>query len=91
MGGKHVEWLSQNKLLVPSPSETLDQLYTTDAPAVDGDASKEQMLLTQKQIQSFSKTLDIPALEIELERAIWQVENGIRKREEKEKADKKEQ
>lgn len=35
------------------------------------------MLLTQKEVQTFSDTLDIPALEIELERAIWQVEQNL--------------
>lgn len=78
-GGKHVEWLGQNKLLVPSPSETLDELYSTDGPLVEEDSGKEQMLLTQKQVRNFSKTLDIPALEIEMERAIWQVETALEK------------
>lgn len=41
------------------------------------------MLLTQKEVQTFSDTLDIPALEIELERAIWQVEQKLLKGEEK--------
>ena len=35
------------------------------------------MLLTQKEVQTFSDTLDMPALEVELERAIWQVENAV--------------
>ena len=35
------------------------------------------MLLTQKEVQTFSDTLDMPALEVELERAIWQVEHAV--------------
>lgn len=35
------------------------------------------MLITQKQIQDFSEILDLPAVEIELERAIWQVERAL--------------
>lgn len=44
------------------------------------------MLLTQKEVQTFSDTLDIPALEIELERAIWQVEQKLAKGEDKPEA-----
>jgi hypothetical protein len=40
------------------------------------------MLITQKQIQDFSETLDLPAVEIELERAIWQVAKALGKEEE---------
>lgn len=40
------------------------------------------MLITQKQIQDFSETLDLPAVEIELERAIWQVERALGKEQE---------
>jgi hypothetical protein len=40
------------------------------------------MLITQKQIRDFSATLDLPAVEIELERAIWQVERALGKDEE---------
>lgn len=38
----------------------------------------ERMLLTQKQVHSFSKTLNVPELEIELERAVWQVERELK-------------
>lgn len=76
-GGKHVQWLIENKLVQPSPSKVLDQLYLQHAPPVEEPEKKEQMLLTQKEVQTFSDTLDIPALEIELERAIWQVEQKL--------------
>ncbi|KJK88841.1 hypothetical protein H633G_07279 [Metarhizium anisopliae BRIP 53284] len=35
-----------------------------------------------EQVTSFSESLDIPALEIELERAIWQVEQALQKADE---------
>lgn len=76
-GGKHVQWLIENKLVQPSPSKILDQLYLQHAPPVEEPEKKEEMLLTQKEVQTFSDTLDIPALEIELERAIWQVEQKL--------------
>ena len=73
----------ERKLLVPTPSAILDKLYSRNgspSPAADP-AVKEQMLLTQDQVRSVSKTLNIPALEIELERAIWQVEQALQKAE----------
>ncbi|KAF7560610.1 hypothetical protein G7046_g3530 [Stylonectria norvegica] len=78
-GGKHVEWLIQNKLVQPSPSQMLDQLYLQHAQTVEDSDTKEQILLTQKEVQTFSATLDIPELEIEMERAIWQVEQSLKK------------
>lgn len=74
-GGKHVQWLVENKLLHLSPSAALDRLYTKAAVAEE--SGKEEMLLTQQQVRALSETLDIPALEIELERAIWQVDKAL--------------
>lgn len=84
-GGRHVQWLIENKLVNPSPSKILDQLYLQHAPPVEEPEKKEQLLLTQKEVQTFSATLDIPALEIELERAIWQVEQALAKEEDEKK------
>ncbi|KAH6895538.1 mitochondrial K+-H+ exchange-related-domain-containing protein [Thelonectria olida] len=77
-GGKHIQWVLEKKLLHPSPSKILDQLYATHAAAPEEPQNKERTLLTQKEVQTFSSTLDIPALEIELERAIWQVEQSLK-------------
>ncbi|KAI5463387.1 mitochondrial K+-H+ exchange-related-domain-containing protein [Mariannaea sp. PMI_226] len=76
-GGKHIQWLLEKKLVQPSPSKILDQLYATHAAPPEEPFNKERTLLTQKEVQTFSSTLDIPALEIELERAIWQVEQSL--------------
>ncbi|KAK5998609.1 putative C23H3.12c-like protein [Cladobotryum mycophilum] len=93
-GGRHVQWLLQNKLLALSPSKELDQLYTKNGgiPAEEeegkgkeGASGKELMLISKKQTAEFSTTLDLPSVEIELERAIWQVERTL----EGEKEDKK--
>ncbi|KIE02164.1 hypothetical protein MAJ_01822, partial [Metarhizium majus ARSEF 297] len=83
-GGKHIQWLVEQKLLKPAPSSTLDKLYG-QAPKLAASVSpvdKERLLLTQEQVTSFSESLDIPALEIELERAIWQVEQALHKADE---------
>lgn len=77
-GGKHVQWLIENELLYSVPSKTLDDLYALHAPPAEEPDNKERTLLTQKEVQTFSKTLDMPALEVELERAIWQVEQSIK-------------
>ncbi|KAF4977449.1 hypothetical protein FZEAL_6013 [Fusarium zealandicum] len=77
-GGKHVQWLLENKLLLDSPSKTLDQLYALHAPPAHEPDNKERTLLTQKEVQTFSESLNMPALEVELERAIWQVEQSLK-------------
>lgn len=78
-GGRHLLWLVENNLVTPCPSATLDLLYSRDPPLLNPDASAEQerMLLTQKQVRRLSQTLKLPELEIELERAIWQVEKEL--------------
>ncbi|KAH8173208.1 mitochondrial k+-H+ exchange-related domain-containing protein [Sarocladium implicatum] len=85
-GGKHIKWLIDQKLLQPSPSEQLDKLYGVEdgqalayGIATEDKAGKEEMLLTEKQARSFSDELEMPALTLELERAIWQVDEAIKK------------
>lgn len=56
------------------------------------------MLLTQDDVPAVSKSLDMPVLSVELERAIWQVETaldeghskGSEKKQDEKKADDKE-
>lgn len=77
LGGKHIQWLIQNRLVQESPSDTLDELYKSTAlPLDESKETPEKMILSEKQAESFSKKLDMPALAIELERAIWQVEQA---------------
>jgi hypothetical protein len=42
----------------------------------------ETMLLSQENAKRMTRELELPALEVELERAIWQVETAIRKKKE---------
>lgn len=49
------------------------------------------MLITQKQIRDFSETLNLPTVEIELERAIWQVERALEKGEQDQQTEKSEE
>lgn len=60
---------------VPPPNP--DELGINGEP---DDPCAEKMLLTQKNGQKLAQELDLPELEIELERAIWQVENAIREK-----------
>ncbi|GAB0138610.1 hypothetical protein EsDP_00006837 [Epichloe bromicola] len=85
-GAKHIQWLVDKKLLRPTASAALDTLYSrastlprTQAHKNPGPEPKELLLLTQAQVRTCSEKLDLPALEIELERAIWQVEQAIEK------------
>lgn len=80
LGGKHVKWLIDKQLLQTAPSSALDKLYGGSSHLYD--AKTETMLLRQDQVKQFTETLGIPALTVELERAIWQVETDIRKKEE---------
>jgi len=100
-GGKHIQFLLQNRLLTLSPSPILDDVYATQKqplsssagpttePDTDGVESVksrdlphpegEAMLLSQANGKKMTQALDLPQLEVELERAIWQVEKAIKK------------
>lgn len=49
----------------------------------------EMMLLSQANGKKMTQALDLPALEIELERALWQVEQGIQRQNTEREASKK--
>ncbi|PSR80174.1 mitochondrial K+-H+ exchange-related-domain-containing protein [Coniella lustricola] len=111
-GGKHIQFLLQNHLLVMKPSAVLDEVYIRqNAPLLstpdsttkpgepinahpkmpkDAQPTGEMMLLDQKNGKKMTQALDLPQLEVELERAIWQVEQAIKKQNaEKDAADNK--
>ncbi|KAI1079187.1 mitochondrial K+-H+ exchange-related-domain-containing protein [Whalleya microplaca] len=74
--------------LLPRPSlpkePTIDSKKANPSSATDTGIPKEEiMLLTQKKGRQLVKALDVPELEVELERAIWQVEMAIQKEKEK--------
>lgn len=83
-GGKHIQWLIENKLLVPSPSKALDLVYAQSKALKNKDtATKEEVLLTHSQIRTCTDTLEVPELETELDRAVWQIEEEFKKEEQK--------
>ncbi|POS77199.1 hypothetical protein DHEL01_v204396 [Diaporthe helianthi] len=101
-GGKHIQFLLQNKLLIHTPSPRLDEVYSEQEPPLPSTPETtttpgepknknptlpanaqpeggETMLLSQSNGKIMTRALDLPQLEIELERAIWQVETTIEK------------
>lgn len=111
-GGKHIQFLLQNKLLIHTPSPKLDEVYSEQEPplpstpettTMPGEPKNknptlpknaqpeggETMLLSQANGKIMTQALDLPQLEIELERAIWQVETAIEKQNAERSASKK--
>lgn len=95
-GGKHLEYLLDKKLLVPKPSPILDQLYATGKYAFNSSTCKvsevskwiklpeETMVLHESDGKRISETLEIPELYVELDRAVVQVEEALKKKKEAE-------
>ncbi|KAI1488369.1 mitochondrial K+-H+ exchange-related-domain-containing protein [Biscogniauxia mediterranea] len=69
----------------PVPTEPTTNIGSKQSPPAASKPSQgERMLLTQENRRQLVTALEIPELEVELERAIWQVEAAIRRdREEK--------
>ena len=65
---------SLEAVIDPSSSENGPQIGAREV------GQGETMLLTQEKGKKMTQALDLPQLEVELERAIWQVETAIRKR-----------
>ena len=96
-GGKHLKFLLANNLVEPTPSPLLASIYPpaahslSSAPSPEPKVSKEEtapppgqevMMLSQAHGREMYRALQIPELEVELERAIWQVETALQKQKE---------
>lgn len=97
-GSKHIEFLLDNHLITPKPSQILDEVYSAQIkkaatektiveqspdivskPPNSTDSKEEEtMVLSKESSKLIAKALDIPELEVELDRAIWQVETKIK-------------
>ncbi|EGY18853.1 hypothetical protein HYQ45_011273 [Verticillium longisporum] len=99
-GSNHLRFLVKNKLLDLSPSKKLDQVYTPLLPAAPIKPSKaangdkvgesnevagEKVILSQKDGKKIVDVLDLPELEVEMERAIWQIERAKKAEQEAQK------
>ena len=92
-GSDHLEFILDNRLYRPVSTEQLEDLYEKVAPdspdytyvtraqVLDGSAAKETLILPSGNHNLIAKTLGVPELSSEVERAVWQVENALRKEE----------
>ncbi|TVY21681.1 Uncharacterized protein LARI1_G001143 [Lachnellula arida] len=96
-GSKHLEFLVNNKLVTPRPSKILDELYSTgklsfDTPSVSTAEKssanlndlEEKMILHKSDGKRIAEALELPELDMELDRAVWQVERALKAEKEKE-------
>ncbi|KAH6717204.1 mitochondrial K+-H+ exchange-related-domain-containing protein [Leptodontidium sp. MPI-SDFR-AT-0119] len=96
-GAKHVEFLLDNKLVKATPSKILDDLYSNgkqpfdpalakgtakSSTAKDGVDVEERMVLHKSNGKRIAEALKIPELDVELDRAVWQVEKALREKHE---------
>jgi hypothetical protein len=97
-GSKHVEFLLDKKLITSQPSKILDELYSSGKKHFDigstpdpkdPKAPAETMVLHKLDGKKIAEVLEIPELDIELDRAVWQVEKALQAEKElkQEKAD----
>jgi hypothetical protein len=72
-----------NKLIIVKPSKILDELYSTGKQPFDIDtpSSDEQMVLHHSNGKRIADALEIPELDIEMDRAVWQVETALKRAE----------
>ena len=87
-GSKHIEFLLDKKLITPQPSKILDELYTsrkrpfdtgsvTSTTSHDSTAGTDAMVLHKSDGKRIAQALEMPQLDIELDRAVWQVEKAL--------------
>jgi len=89
-GSDHLDFLLDHRLLRPVSSAELEQIYLITAPklqhsftyvtrsqVMEGADPEEQMLLTRSSHKLVAKTLNIPELGVEVERAVHQVEAAL--------------
>lgn len=77
------------KLITTQPSKILDEIYASGegpfvpTPALEQGSTKtsssedERMLIHKSTGKKIAEVLKVPELELELERAVWQVERAI--------------
>ncbi|KAK4189257.1 mitochondrial K+-H+ exchange-related-domain-containing protein [Podospora australis] len=78
-------YATQKKPLLSTPEPTTttpsaEVVKLADGKAEDPNPDGETMLLNQANGRKMTQALDLPQLEIELERAVWQVENAIQEK-----------
>lgn len=90
-GSKHIEFLLDNKLITLKPSRILDELYATgkrsfnpspesanEKGSTDPTSVEEKLVLHKSDGKRIAEALQMPELDMELDRAVWQVEKALK-------------
>jgi hypothetical protein len=90
-GADHLDFIVQNRLYRPRSTPTIEDLYDEVAPespdfnfvtaaqVEEKTAPEEKIILTAESHVKISKRLQVPELSGEIERAVWQVEQAMKK------------
>lgn len=97
-GSKHIEFLLDRQLINTQPSKILNELYSagnqpfsksassiqqsSSSTASQASINEETMVLHKSDGKLIAQALEIPELEVELDRAVWQVETALKAEEE---------
>ena len=91
-GSKHIEFLLDKKSITPKPSKILDEVYSSRKKPFDfgsvsstispdsrkaSEGPTDAMVLHKSDGKRIAEVLEIPELDIELDRAVWQVEKAM--------------
>jgi hypothetical protein len=87
-GSRHIEFLLDKKLIAAQPSKILDELYSTgknsfstgprsSSTSEDSMVPEETMVLHKSDGKRIAEALKIPELNVELDRAVWQVRKAL--------------
>lgn len=93
-GSEHLEFIVEHRLFRLNSPKQMEDLYDKIAPDLDysfvtrnqileGKLPPEQVILTEGSHVQMAKTLQVPELSGEVERAVWQVETALKKDESK--------
>ncbi|RKF64486.1 Uncharacterized protein C23H3.12c [Erysiphe neolycopersici] len=78
-GSKHLQFLLDNNLITPKPLAILDELREeAEAEKVKVKDQEEKILLDESSGKKIADALSMPELEVELGRAIKQVDNALK-------------
>lgn len=88
-GSDHLDFIIDHRLFNPVSTPEIEALYDRIAPGMqdsfefvtrsqleEGNIKKERLILTAGAHVDISKTLEVPELSGEVERAVWQVEQA---------------
>ncbi|RVX75751.1 hypothetical protein B0A52_00107 [Exophiala mesophila] len=88
-GSDHLDFILDHRLIKPQSPDHIEELYQQVAPhspdfhfvtasqIEDGTAPPDQLILTADSHDLVAKTLGVPELSGEIERAVWQVERQL--------------